>query len=92
MKNFLLKSNSFASFCSKGYFTSKFACFTQMGLEKASHSCLRIAAVLNSFIICNLKLHFYFNFSVPKAQDSFQMFRYDYLKMKSSTIKYSHLP
>jgi uncharacterized protein (DUF486 family) len=41
-----------------------------------------IAAVLTGFVICNLKLSFYFNFSVPEAQDSFQMFSHGYLKLK----------
>lgn len=43
---------------------------------------LLVTAVRTGFIICNLQLHSCFNFSLPEAQDSFQMYRPDYLKSK----------
>lgn len=52
---------------------------------------LHMAAVLTGFIICNLKLCLYFNLSVPTAQDSFQMFRHEYLKMKREGLPLSIL-
>lgn len=54
-------------------------------------SALHIAAVLIGFVICNLKLCFYFNVTVPEARDSSQTFRHNCLKLKREVLAVSRL-
>lgn len=81
LKIILLGLCPFASFHSKENFTSKFDLHKWIW-KRRTIPVLHVAAVLSGFINCNLKLRFYFNFGMPEAQDSFQMFSHDYLKLK----------
>lgn len=78
-------------FAVKAIFLRSLTVFPKWIWKRRALPALHVAAVLTGFIICNLKLCFYFNLSVPAEQDSFQMFRHDYLKLKREVLPLSIL-
>lgn len=78
-------------FAVKAIFLRGLTVFHKWIWKRRAIPALHVAAVLTGFIICNLKLCFYFNLSVPTAQDSFQMFRHDCLKVQREVLPLSVL-